>query len=134
MTASATLRTVCAVFAALVAGGGCASSTINGVVGLPAGTRAQGRLVVPGGAETTIGLASHGSGRVDFDVRMANGVELQSGELDTATVRFTPAGRVVIVVVLEAHSDAAATVTWTVDGAGGARFEWESGRGAPSRQ
>jgi hypothetical protein len=137
MTTSTTLRAACLLAAALAVSGGCASltsSAAGGSVALPAGGRTQGRLVVPAGAETTIGLANRGPGRVDFDVRMANGVQLQSGALDTATVRFTAAARVVIVVVLDAYPDAPATVTWTVDGAGGARFEWESGRGGAARE
>jgi len=115
--------------AALLAG--CASSPRGSAdtLHLAASAQTTGRLVVSAHEETTIRLANRGPGRADFAVRMGNGVELQSGALDTASVHFTSADRVVIVVALQVRADAPTAVECAVDGAGGARFEWD-GAGA----
>lgn len=96
----------------------------DGTLALTPGTQTLGRLVVPGDAATSIRLENRGPGAVDFVVRMANGVDLQKGALDSATISFTPAARVVILVVLDARPGEPSTVAWSVDGAGGATFEW----------
>jgi hypothetical protein len=131
MKAPAAIGTAVAFAAALAPAAGCASlasSSSAGTVALPSDGRTTGRVVVPGGADTTIRLTNRGPGAVDFSVRMASGVELQSGALDAASVRFTPAARVVIVAALQARPGSPSTVEWRVDGAGGAAFEWEAVR------
>ena len=109
---------------------GCAStgSAATGSVALGPGGRAEGRVVVPAGAATTLRLANAGPGLADFVVRVAGRVTMQEGALDTVEMKFTPIEKMTLLVVLEAHADAGTTVMYGLDGAGGASIAWDLAR------
>ena len=103
-------------------------TTVESAVVLGPGGRAEGRVVVPEGAEIEIGLENEGPGRADYVIRVDGGSQLATGALHEASAGFEASKQSTIIVVIEAYNDAGTTVEFEVEADGGLDLTWDLSR------